>query len=837
LGTDTTFVDAGANLPGAQAAYWGDYNNDGALDLLLVGGSDSTEIQYSAIFRNDSGVFHDSGVRLIKGVAAAWGDYDNDGYLDIAITGAQGPNDSGPLTKIYHNDQHGHFVDIGANLMGLGGGTVSWVDYNNDGYLDLVVMGSPDNGNTFYTKIYRNDKGTFTDINTNLPGIWGGSSMAWGDYNNDGRPDLFVTGWGGSPVTSIFRNDGPESGGGWTFTDIGASLPLLSGGEGFWFDYNNDGYLDLFVTGAPSGSYASQTYLLMNDGHGNFIQEPNSFEPTSRGFATPGDFNGDGYLDIAFTGGNDFFGDSLFTKIYRNDHGFFTDLHAAIPGFYQNSTMQWGDFDNDGDLDLLIAGPTTGYGATDFRTMIYRNTAGTNTYSAHLPPSAPTNLQSQVSKDSIKFTWNKSTASQSPQAALSYNFYVGTDSNNMNIASPMSDSTGFRKVVQLGNAFLDTTWTIMNPGVGTYYWGVQAVDNAYAGSPFSVRGAILDTLIPPGPNPRILSVKDVPFDQGGRVSVTWRASTRDTNVDMLQFYSVWRSLAPESVKIALKAPAVRITSNFHGTAYRTKTVGDTVYAWEWLENLPAHRLMLYSCTAPTLNDSMSGNNGMAYFMVSAQTSDPNVFFDSNIDSGSSVDNTAPLPPGNPTAMAEDHAIVLQWDRSIAPDLAKYAVFRSTSPISDVTGLSPYAFTSDTSYTDGALPPSGNLYYVIKAQDIHGNLSGPSAQIIYAVTGVKMGEKGMPVVYRLYPNYPNPFNPTTQIVYDLPSASFVRLTVYNTLGQVVTQLVNGIESPGTKTHLWDGSNAASGVYIYRIEASSIGDAGKNFTQTEKMILIK
>jgi hypothetical protein len=100
-----------------------------------------------------------------------------------------------------------------------------------------------------------------------------------------------------------------------------------------------------------------------------------------------------------------------------------------------------------------------------------------------------------------------------------------------------------------------------------------------------------------------------------------------------------------------------------------------------------------------------------------------------------------------------------------------------------------------------------------------------------------GKSNQPATFTLYPNHPNPFNPTTLIGYDLPAPSYVVLTVYNLLGQEVTQLVNGIESTGGKTVEWTAQDVPSGIYFYKITAVQLDAEHKTFSQVRKMILMK
>ncbi len=96
---------------------------------------------------------------------------------------------------------------------------------------------------------------------------------------------------------------------------------------------------------------------------------------------------------------------------------------------------------------------------------------------------------------------------------------------------------------------------------------------------------------------------------------------------------------------------------------------------------------------------------------------------------------------------------------------------------------------------------------------------------------------VPLEYALHQNYPNPFNPTATIKYDLPVASHVSLKIFNMLGQVVATLTDGVEGAGYKSVQWNAGGFASGVYIYRISATSLSDPNKNFTQVRKMVLVK
>ena len=96
---------------------------------------------------------------------------------------------------------------------------------------------------------------------------------------------------------------------------------------------------------------------------------------------------------------------------------------------------------------------------------------------------------------------------------------------------------------------------------------------------------------------------------------------------------------------------------------------------------------------------------------------------------------------------------------------------------------------------------------------------------------------MPRSFQLEQNYPNPFNPATTIAYDLPVASEVSLTIYNLRGQEVARVVEGWQAAGRYNVRWEGANAASGIYFYRLRAASMQGGGESFTETRKMVLLR
>ncbi|MBS4029170.1 MAG: T9SS type A sorting domain-containing protein, partial [Ignavibacteriales bacterium] len=193
-----------------------------------------------------------------------------------------------------------------------------------------------------------------------------------------------------------------------------------------------------------------------------------------------GDYDNDGDLDILLTGfdGNN----NPISKIYQNNRGGYTEVYVGSLTGVSYSSVAWGDYDNDSDLDILLTGLTSGGIAVS---KIYKN----NGVSINTAPAPPFGLSSTIIGSSVTLRWLKSTDTETPSSGLHYNIRLGTSSNAINTQSPMADvGNGFRRVVQLGNANQDTFWTIKNLSSGAYYWSVQAVDNAFTGSQFATEG-------------------------------------------------------------------------------------------------------------------------------------------------------------------------------------------------------------------------------------------------------------------------------------------------------------------------------------------------------------
>jgi uncharacterized membrane protein len=320
------------------------------------------------------------------------------------------------------------------------------------------------------------------------------------------------------------------------------------------------------------------------------------------------------------------------------------------------------------------------------------------------------------------------------------------------------------------------------------------------------------------PKPKIISIRDVPNDQGGKVLIRWVASSLDTNVNKLTHYTIWRAIPQPQTKF-----------NQPNKSYRVRKFNGINYFWENIGSQPAHKLQYYAFTAQTLYDSMSTTDGKHYFFISAHTDDPNVFYDSDVDSGYSVDNLAPLPPRRVASRYENGAVLLTWDHNSETDLRGYLIYRSDKPGIDIYKTGPIATTRDSFYIDRSFPTSGRVYYVVAAQDIHDNISSNNSEVEIIITSVSY-ENEIPKSFILYQNYPNPFNPATTIEFDIPERTQVKLIIHDALGHEIKVMLDKDLEPGRYKVDFIADNLPSGIYLYTLKTPK-------YTKTNKMLLIK
>jgi len=461
---------------------WGDFDNDNDLDLMMVGyGLGGANGQgFNKFYRNDgASVFTllDTGMMGVGNGCARFADLDGDNDLDAVIAGQY--LFSIDSTRVYINN-NGIFTDSGTYLPPRVSNSMSFADYDNDGDLDLLMTGGTiDDAATGYLEIFRNEGNfVFTQVNVLTPGIRNGCAE-FGDYNNDGWPDIAVAGSAGSGnyITKILK--GSNSG---IFTEVPLTLLGLRYSKVAWVDYDCDGDLDLMVTGSFVNESPSVFKLYRNDGNDQFMDVAQPYVLGERqGDLAWGDVNNDGYPDIILNG--------LITNtttvanvyLYNPQSTYFEDAQTMI--YLKYACMSLGDYNNDSKLDMSLSGH---YDYQDYWNELYYNSYTV----VNAAPSAPSGLSYSVTRNNVLLYWDAATDDHTPAPGLSYNLRVGITPGGSEIVGGMAvPATGWRKVARPGNAGNRLFYQLFNLANGTYYWSVQAIDNSFAGGAFATEGS------------------------------------------------------------------------------------------------------------------------------------------------------------------------------------------------------------------------------------------------------------------------------------------------------------------------------------------------------------
>ena len=484
----TFTLQSGVNISGliGNNSVWGDMDNDGDLDLLMNGYLDGYFPVFKIYKNLGSNSFSEqyNSILGLSNSTLSLGDYDNDGDLDILESGND--NSGFYFTKIYKNDGAFSFTEQTSVLLpGVAYGNVRWIDYDNDGDLDIFLSGYSDLFGCI-TRIYQNKGNNIFSEQTSIKmiGFYGGGAD-WGDFDKDGDMDLILSGNNGIPnsqsvaVTRIYRNNGNN-----TFTEQ-TGIADLYGSSVQWGDYNSDGFLDILINGGVPGmsSTTYETKIYKNNSNGTFTLLTGLNITGVIGRTSWGDFDNDGNLDILLTGYSSSLSTSV-TYVYKNTNvNTFTKVTAySFPGIV-NGTANWVDYDNDGDLDIYLNGNI----GSQSQSKLYQSNGA---IVSNTSPTIPIGLNSQIIGDSIRFTWSRSTDNNTNPLSLRYNVYIINSQNGSKICVPSSNiQNGFLKTLDKGK-FQDTFCYYRLPLNVTINskikWCVQAIDNGFAGSPFSV---------------------------------------------------------------------------------------------------------------------------------------------------------------------------------------------------------------------------------------------------------------------------------------------------------------------------------------------------------------
>lgn len=338
-----------------------DYDNDGDLDLYVSNGKRFG--QKSFMYQNNGGEFtrifnmgpiNDS----LPFDGASWGDFDNDGNIDMcAVTWYDS------VSVLYKNDGSGNFTFLGSSPIVTNRGfseTCSWGDYDNDGLIDLIVTNSRSTNSR--NRLYKNlGSGNFVSVDSGAIYTDVGSKSrgaSWVDIDGDGKLDLFIANEEGAS-DYMYKNNGNGY-----FTKITGIAPVTNGGDTWsasWGDYDNDGDLDLFAADRSSGTCK----LYRNEGAFTFTQITDGIIVNDPGFYACtgwGDYDNDGDLDMFITQAYKSPNSPINNNLYKN-----LLIETGTPSFEKITTgdlvndpgysygFAWADWDEDGDLDIFTA--------------------------------------------------------------------------------------------------------------------------------------------------------------------------------------------------------------------------------------------------------------------------------------------------------------------------------------------------------------------------------------------------------------------------------------------------------------------------------------------------
>ena len=919
LPSDSTFTDVSSLIPGnttpkrSIGGVWGDYDNDGDADLYIFG------LDANVLVANDGdGTFTD--VTTTSGTgssgeswAAGWVDYDNDNYLDLFVVNNDGAD------KLFHNRGDGTFADT-TSFAGLAGAADAigavWADYDNDGDQDLYVV--------YYgsgSKLYRNNgSGTFSDV-TSSAGVAGGQSSvsaSWFDYNSDGRIDLYLVQQ--DNVDRLYANDGDGTFSAMDMQSIGLSV-TPGGFSPVWGDFDNDGAADLFISRGEAG-LADIGRVFRGDGSGGFTDFTFKAGITDLGEyrgASWLDYNNDGNLDLIINN------QAGRIRLYKNlGHWDNNYLNVKLDGRRGNNdgrgarillsaggNNQWRQFGtgegfvsqqeplihfglgNSSTIDSLIV--SWPYGITQ---RSYNLSANRNLTVAEQDTIYP----SIVSVDSIGDQYT------TPAAIVVNATVLDRDSSttvniDLSLAGPdslVAVSMTRQSVSPSGGAFL-SEWNYTLPALpfgSTRYWRIRATDSRGVSDSSHVftYSAVEDTS---GPEIKFVSVPDsiVPdtlgpynfrirmLDDIGISSGALTVYGRDHYGDSLgwKFDTLFTAVKPDSVEWRVSIPGQKLDTRLNYFVVAEDllgTVDTTSLSSLYIGPYPGHvgtgtevvvtdimRLVQIILGAATVSAGMVDSlaldlDGNGRFTTADLISLLDLWSGASLASvkgsrfallsGLSNDSRGALIEisGN----TESSFILLGLKVEPAEAAASLVVEPMDGFRLERDLISGEVDNSENSYNlalllsnvgGGTIMPGRAAQLKLLSRDVEDvkislvMAATSSGKFSLGSNALSVKTSALPKSFSLSQNAPNPFNPSTTISFALPesvgTAARVSLKVYNIRGALIATLIDGTIEPGYHSVVWNGNDsrgnhAASGIYLYRLSVPG-------FTKTKKMILLK
>ena len=786
----------------------GDLNGDGHIDLITSG---FLSARISVLLGTGTGGFvaYTTSQGNGSSIAVATADFNGDGKLDVASA-----NFGTGTASVYYGDGNGLFT----GRADLATGSQSWAlavgDLDADGRPDIVTA----NEAPSTVSVIRNlGQGLFaTAVHYSVASNPRGVSIGY--LNPDGFLDLAVQGGGGP--TTVLLGDG--AGGMGNRSDWGAGNFAFGNAIG---DLNLDGVAD--IAGAQAGT--NQVSLLLGLGQGSYQTVPQLLSPSAPRALVISDVNLDSKPDLIVA--NESSGDlrifmnqstaiqpsttSLAVSADTTTYGESVVLTATVS---PDTTSGFVSF-LDGAVAIgtkpLVGGQATlivtglVHGTHDLKAR-YLGSAWVNT---SVSASVQHYVQLAPSLTTVSATPNPVVQHVSTQVSVTV---AGTGPGSGTPAGSIQlrvDGGAPGAAVGLVNGQASTSLSGLS--VGTHQ--VEAIyapqDTLHHSPSVSTPYSLVVEL----GDPQIVSVTDVPKDQGKKVFVKWRCRLDQPGLSLITGYRVWRRV-PATAVAQLRASSSK-------AVLRQRAIEDTVETfWEDVALLGAARLVSYGYTATTFDDSTSDGIPYTAFFIQALTANPLVWFDSAIDSGYSKDNLAPNAPLHPVATYAGGSTAMHWNPNGESDLRGYQLYRGSSADFEP---SPQNFVTETADTAAVDSPGGPYFYKVGAVDIHGNV-GAYSVVLPAGT---LSTPGNPnVTFAMSGVQPNPTRGRQfSVRLALPTAERATLEVLDIAGRQVHE--EDLSAAGIGEHVVEirpERPLRAGVYLLRLQQ------GRN-QRTRRMVI--
>lgn len=557
-----------------------------------------------------------------------WFDFDNDGDLDFVASGESSTNVL--FTRIFENKGNSVFSPAQYpfnTLPNFGELHHTLVNLNDDDRIDMVLIGRIIGAEYLDKRIAMlvNTPNGFQTNNTltNFSNNGGNALVSWGDVNNDALEDFFISNIAYYNISEpvIKSNTYLNTGSAYTSASGSDFIKVIVGHSEF-ADIDNDQDLDLVVVGSDNIYPYQNAEAYLNDASGKFVVDARqSFTKLTNSDFSISDYDNDHDLDVLMIGYDSQVKPT--TKLYRNSGGIFTEVLNTGLAHFADGSVEWGDYDNDGDSDILLAGFSNNTHPFDFALFknmgndkfqevidnsfedifsghaawgdydndgdLDINVTGLNTSNVPVMfilrnesllknsrPSAPANFSITKNLSRLELKWDASTDNESEQGSLTYNVEIRTDCST-NLFSSFSAPSGWRKVVGQGNVGLNTKWAFNITDDGRYSFRVQAIDGGFLGSEFS-KEQIVYLGIPTAPSGLEICIED------NKIKLLWS----DNSVNE-EYFKIERSIN--------NGNSIFIDSvNYCTTTYYDSPTVNGLYSYRIIASNP-NGLSAYSNTA------------------------------------------------------------------------------------------------------------------------------------------------------------------------------------------------------------------------------------------------